>query len=141
MACPRSRRIFRCHRCYFRATYKIVAKWRTWGEDLGRVHRAVQGPKPRRCSAFRIPGRERVPFLFLRNEDDTSAERAAYRPGDHLWAKSPSWVSARPGNKVDVSLRYLSGWGPTARRYGPSIAGRRCRRLLLSKPTFRLTWN
>lgn len=44
-------------------------------------------------------------FRFLRNEDDTkAAERAAYRPGDHLWAK---WAivgfRSGPGNKVDVS--------------------------------------
>jgi len=44
-------------------------------------------------------------FRFLRNEDDTHpAERAAYRPGDHLWAK---WAivgyRSGPGNKVDVS--------------------------------------
>jgi hypothetical protein len=44
-------------------------------------------------------------FRFLRNEDDKHpAERAAYRPGDHLWAK---WAivgfRSGPGNKVDVS--------------------------------------
>jgi hypothetical protein len=44
-------------------------------------------------------------FRFLRNEDDTrAAERAAYRPGDHLWARF-AIVGFRygAGNKVDVS--------------------------------------
>jgi hypothetical protein len=44
-------------------------------------------------------------FRFLRNEDDThAAERAAYRPGDHLWAKfAIVGFHSGPGNKVDVS--------------------------------------
>jgi hypothetical protein len=44
-------------------------------------------------------------FRFLRNEDDTRpAERAAYRAGDHLWAKFVI-VGFRygPGNKTDVT--------------------------------------
>lgn len=44
-------------------------------------------------------------FRFLRREDDAKpAERAAYIPGDHLWAK---WDIAGfrygPGNKIDVT--------------------------------------
>jgi hypothetical protein len=44
-------------------------------------------------------------FRFLRNEDDTRpAERAAYRPGDHLWAKfAIVGFRSGAGNKVDVS--------------------------------------
>src|SRR5580658_134763 len=44
-------------------------------------------------------------FRFLRNEDDTHpAERAAYRPGDHLWAKfAIVGFRAGPLNKVDVN--------------------------------------
>jgi len=44
-------------------------------------------------------------FRFLRNEDDThAAERAAYRAGDHLWAKfAIVGFRSGPGNKVDVS--------------------------------------
>jgi hypothetical protein len=44
-------------------------------------------------------------FRFLRNEDDThAAERASYRPGDHLWAKfAIVGFHSGAGNKVDVS--------------------------------------
>lgn len=44
-------------------------------------------------------------FRFLRNEDDTRpAERAAYRPGEHLWARfAIAGFRYGPGNKVDVS--------------------------------------
>jgi len=88
----------------FSGDYKIVAKV----EDLVaktsaeftvpfkvRSHDDVQPSESLAVSAFR----------FLRNEDDTHpAERAAYRPGDHLWAKfAIVGFRAGPGNKVDVS--------------------------------------
>jgi len=88
----------------FSGDYKIIAKV----DDLVaktsseltvpfkvRSHDDVQPSESLAVSAFR----------FLRNEDDThAAERAAYRPGDHLWAKfAIVGFRSGPGNKVDVS--------------------------------------
>jgi len=44
-------------------------------------------------------------FRFLRKEDDTkAAERAAYVPGDHLWAKFDiSGFRYGPSNRIDVT--------------------------------------
>ncbi len=63
---------------------------------------------------FRVRGREDIhptselsvqAFRFLRNEDDTRpAERAAYVPGDHLWAKFDiTGFKYAQGNRVDVT--------------------------------------
>jgi hypothetical protein len=88
----------------FSGDYKIIAK----AEDLVaktsteltvpfkvRSHDDVQPSESLEVRAFR----------FLRNEDDTHpAERAAYRPGDHLWAKfAIVGFRSGAGNKVDVS--------------------------------------
>jgi hypothetical protein len=88
----------------FSGDYKITAKV----EDLVaktsaeltvpfkiRSHDDVQPSESLAVSAFR----------FLRNEDDTrAAEHAAYRPGDHLWAKfAIVGFRSGDGNKVDVS--------------------------------------
>ena len=88
----------------FSGDYKIIAKV----DDLVaktsseltvpfkvRSHDDVQPSESLAVSAFR----------FLRNEDDThAAERAAYRPGDHLWAKfAIVGFRSGAGNKVDVS--------------------------------------
>jgi hypothetical protein len=88
----------------FSGQYKIIAKV----EDLVaktsteltvpftvRSHDDVQPSDSLAVSAFR----------FLRNEDDNhAAERAAYRPGDHLWAKfAIVGFHSGSGNKVDVS--------------------------------------
>jgi hypothetical protein len=88
----------------FSGDYKIVAK----------VQDLVAKTSADLTVPFRIRGADDVQpsdslavsaFRFLRNEDDTHpAERAAYRPGDNLWAK---WAivgfRSGPGNKVDVS--------------------------------------
>jgi hypothetical protein len=88
----------------FSGDYKIIAKV----EDL------VAKTSAELTVPFKVRGHDDVQpseslavraFRFLRNEDDTHpAERAAYRPGDHLWAKF-AIVGFRSGplNKVDVS--------------------------------------
>ena len=88
----------------FSGDYKIVAKV----DDLVaktsaeltvpfkvRSHDDVQPSESLAVSAYRIQ----------RNEDDTrAAEHAAYRPGDHLWAKfAIVGFRSGAGNKVDVS--------------------------------------
>jgi hypothetical protein len=88
----------------FSGQYKIVAKV----EDL------VAKTSTEFTVPFTVRGSDDVQpsdslavraFRFLRNEDDThAAERAAYRPGDHLWAKFVIvGFHAGPGNKLDVS--------------------------------------
>jgi hypothetical protein len=88
----------------FSGDYKIVAKV----EDL------VAKTSTELTVPFKIRSHDDVQpsellavraFRFLRNEDDTrAAERAAYRPGDHLWAKfAIVGFQTGPGNKVDVS--------------------------------------
>lgn len=56
-------------------------------------------------------------FRFLRREDDAKpAERAAYVPGDHLWAKFDiAGFRYGPGNKIDVTYltSVLSAEGKT----------------------------
>ncbi|HEX3879525.1 MAG TPA: hypothetical protein VHW24_21225 [Bryobacteraceae bacterium] len=63
---------------------------------------------------FKVQGREDIhpvealevqAFRFLRKEDDTkAAERAAYVPGDHLWAKFDiTGFRYGPSNRIDVS--------------------------------------
>jgi hypothetical protein len=88
----------------FSGDYKIVAK----------VQDLVAKTSAEFTAPFKIRGVDDVQpstslavsaFRFLRSEDDTHpAERAAYRPGDQLWAK---WAivgfRSGPGNKVDVS--------------------------------------
>jgi hypothetical protein len=88
----------------FSGDYKIIAKVEVLVAKTSaeltvpfkvRSHDDVQPSESLAVSAFR----------FLRNEDDThAAERAAYRPGDHLWAKFVIvGFRSGPGNKVDVS--------------------------------------
>lgn len=88
----------------FSGQYKIVAKV----EDLVAktstdltvpfTVRGVDEVQPSEALAIQA-------FRFLRNENDSHPiERAAYRPGDHLWAKfAIVGFHSGPGNKVDVS--------------------------------------
>ena len=88
----------------FSGEYKIIAK----AEDL------VSKTSAELTVPFKVRSHDDVEpsetlavraFRFLRNEEDTRpAEHAAYRPGDHLWAKfAIVGFRAGPGNKVDVS--------------------------------------
>jgi hypothetical protein len=88
----------------FSGEYKIVAK----------VQDLVAKTSAEFTAPFKIRGVDDVQpsdslavraFRFLRNEDDTHpAERAAYRPGDHLWARfAIVGFRSGPGNKMDVS--------------------------------------
>jgi hypothetical protein len=88
----------------FSGDYKIVAK----------VQDLVAKTSAEFTAPFKIRGVDDVQpsdslavraFRFLRNEDDTHpAERAAYRPGDHLWARfAIVGFRSGPGNKMDVS--------------------------------------
>jgi hypothetical protein len=91
----------------FSGKYKIVAK----------VQDLVSKTSAELTVPFTVRGEDDVQpsdklevraFRFLRNEDDThAAERAAYRPGDHLWARfAIVGFHSGPGNKVDV--RYVT---------------------------------
>jgi hypothetical protein len=88
----------------FSGEYKIIAKVedlvaKTSAElDVPLKIRGGDDVQPSESLAVRA-------FRFLRNEEDTHpAERAAYRPGDHLWAKfAIAGFRYGPGNKVDVS--------------------------------------
>jgi hypothetical protein len=88
----------------FAGEYKIVVKV----DDL------IAKTSSELAVPFRIRGREDIhpgdalsvqSFRFLRNEDDTRpAERAAYVPGDHLWAKFDiTGFRYGPANRIDVS--------------------------------------
>ena len=88
----------------FSGEYKIIAKVQDLGAKTSaeltvpfkvRSHDDVEPSESLAVGAFR----------FLRNEDDTRpAERAAYRPGDHLWAKfAIVGFRSGAGNKVDIS--------------------------------------
>jgi hypothetical protein len=88
----------------FSGEYKIIAKVQDLGAKTSaeltmpfrvRSHDDVEPAESLAVRAFR----------FLRNEEDNHpAERAAYRPGDHLWAKfAIVGFRSGPGNKVDVS--------------------------------------
>jgi hypothetical protein len=88
----------------FAGDYKVVVKV----EDLiAKTSSDLDVP-------FHVKGREDLhagdalavqAFRFLRNEDDTKpAERAAYRPGDHLWAKFDlTGFHYGPANRIDVT--------------------------------------
>ncbi len=84
-------------------TYKVVVK----AEDLvGKATAELSIP-------FVVRGRDVPPsdtlvvrnFRFFRGENDTQpADRAAYRPGDSVWAKFDiTGYRYGPGNKIDVS--------------------------------------
>ncbi len=88
----------------FSGDYKIVVK----AEDL------VAKTSTELSVPFRVRGGEDAhaadslavqAFRFLRHEDDTkAAERAAYVPGDRLWAKFDiAGFHYGPGNRIDVS--------------------------------------
>jgi hypothetical protein len=88
----------------FGGEYKIVVK----ADDL------VAKTSSEFTMPFRVRGRTDIQpgdslavqaFRFLRNEDDTRpAERATYRPGDHLWAKFDiTGFRYGPSNKIDVT--------------------------------------
>jgi len=88
----------------FAGEYKIVVK----AQDLiAKTSAELEVP-------VRVRGREDIhpadslsvqAFRFLRHEDDTRpAERPAYVPGDHLWAKFDiTGFRYGPGNRIDVS--------------------------------------
>jgi hypothetical protein len=88
----------------FAGEYKIVVKV----DDL------IAKTSTELAVPFRVRGREDIrpgdtlsvqAFRFLRNEDDTrAAERAAYVPGDHLWAKwDITGFRYGEGNRIDVT--------------------------------------
>lgn len=88
----------------FAGEYKILVK----AEDL------VAKTTTDLSVPFRVRGSEDVQpadslavqaFRFLRHEDDSKpAERAAYVPGDHLWAKFDiAGFRYGPANRIDVS--------------------------------------
>jgi hypothetical protein len=88
----------------FGGEYKIVVKVQ---DLIAKASAELEVP-------VRVRGREDIhpadslsvqAFRFLRHEDDTRpAERAAYVPGDHLWAKFDiTGFHYGPGNRIDVS--------------------------------------